>query len=95
MGGGDHPSDLTCLHGLGWGTADGFESGPTESSEDVEMDPDEDLPWSNPELIHAWWEKNKSRFRSGIRFQPAVDARDEMTADPLADLLQQNSLARN
>jgi uncharacterized protein (TIGR02270 family) len=49
---------------------EGFESGPTENpeDEDVEMDPDEDLPWPNPELIHAWWEKNKSGFRSGTRY---------------------------
>jgi len=49
---------------------EGFESGPTENpeDEDVEMDPDEDLPWPKPELIHAWWEKNKSGFRSGSRY---------------------------
>ena len=49
---------------------EGFESGPTENpeDEDVEMDPDEDLPWPNPELIRAWWEKNKGRFRSGTRY---------------------------
>ncbi len=35
---------------------EGFEAGPTESAEDedVEMDPDEDLPWPAPELIQNW-----------------------------------------
>jgi uncharacterized protein (TIGR02270 family) len=49
---------------------EGFESGPTENpeDEDVEMDPDEDLPWPDPELIRTWWEKNKSRFRNGARY---------------------------
>lgn len=47
----------------------GFESGPTEDpeDEDVELDPDEDLAWPNPELVNAWWQKNKSGFRSGER----------------------------
>jgi uncharacterized protein (TIGR02270 family) len=61
---------------------EGFESGPTENPEDenVEMDPDEDLPWPNPELILAWWEKNKGRFRSGTRYllgQPITYAQME------------------
>jgi uncharacterized protein (TIGR02270 family) len=49
---------------------DGFEAGPTENpeDEDVALDPDEDLPWPNPELIDQWWSKNKSRFRSGTRY---------------------------
>jgi uncharacterized protein (TIGR02270 family) len=49
---------------------EGFEAGPTENpeDEDVALDPDEDLPWPNPELIGEWWSKNKSRFRSGTRY---------------------------
>jgi uncharacterized protein (TIGR02270 family) len=49
---------------------EGFEAGPTENpeDEDVALDPDEDLPWPNPELIDQWWSKNKSRFRSGTRY---------------------------
>jgi len=49
---------------------EGFESGPTENPEDadVEMDPDEDLPWPDPERIRAWWEKNNGGFRSGARY---------------------------
>ena len=47
-----------------------FESGPTENpeDEDVAMDPDEDLPWPNPQLIQEWWHKNKSNFKSGVRY---------------------------
>ena len=36
--------------------SEGFEAGPTEDPEDdnVEMDPDEDLPWPNVELLQKW-----------------------------------------
>lgn len=49
---------------------EGFEAGSTESpeDEDVEMDPDEDLPWPAPELIHKWWSENKNNFRIGTRY---------------------------
>jgi len=55
-----------------------FEAGPTENPEDenVEMDPDEDLPWPNIELVQDWWGKNKVRFRDGTRHlvgQPIVE----------------------
>jgi uncharacterized protein (TIGR02270 family) len=49
----------------------GFEAGPTESPEDeeVEMDPDEDLPWPEPELIQNWWKKNNNnKFKKGTRY---------------------------
>jgi len=49
---------------------EGFEAGPTEEpeDEDVEMDPDEDLPWPEPDLIHKWWSENKNNFRNGTRY---------------------------
>jgi uncharacterized protein (TIGR02270 family) len=49
---------------------EGFEAGPTENpeDEDVEMDPDEDLPWPEPELIANWWHKNKGNFQNGTRY---------------------------
>jgi len=49
---------------------EGFEAGPTESSEDedVEMDSDEDLPWPDAQLIAEWWAKNKAAFRNGTRY---------------------------
>jgi uncharacterized protein (TIGR02270 family) len=48
----------------------GFEAGPTENPEDenVEMDPDEDLPWPHPQLIEKWWSQNKGRFTDGTRY---------------------------
>jgi uncharacterized protein (TIGR02270 family) len=49
---------------------EGFESGPTEDPEDenIEMDPDENLPWPNPELIQKWWNNHRSNFQSGTRY---------------------------
>ena len=49
---------------------EGFEAGPTESPEDEEvaMDPDEDLPWPEPELIQKRWNHNKSNFQTGKRY---------------------------
>ena len=49
---------------------EGFEAGPTENpeDEDVAMDSDEDLPWPEPSLIQAWWEKNNNNFRVGTRY---------------------------
>ena len=49
---------------------EGFEAGPTENPEDadVDMDPDENLPWPNPKLIETWWHKNKQNFKSGVRY---------------------------
>ncbi len=49
---------------------EGFEAGPTENpeDEDVAMDPDEDLPWPEPKLIHEWWRENKNNFRNGTRY---------------------------
>lgn len=47
-----------------------FQAGPTENpeDEDVEMDPDEDLPWPDPELIGAWWHDNQKTFQNGNRY---------------------------
>lgn len=49
---------------------EGFEAGPTENPEDenVEMDPDEFLPWPNPTMIEAWWSKRKGEFTPGTRY---------------------------
>jgi len=32
------------------------------------MDPDEDLPWPEPDLIAEWWNKNKGSFQNGTRY---------------------------
>ena len=44
---------------------EGFEPGPNEDPDDenVEMDPDENLPWPDPELIQKWWNNHRRTFR--------------------------------
>jgi uncharacterized protein (TIGR02270 family) len=36
--------------------------------EDVGMDPDEDLPWPEPELVRKWWQQHQGEFRPGLRY---------------------------
>jgi uncharacterized protein (TIGR02270 family) len=46
------------------------ESEPGESPEDenVAMDPDEDLPWPDPDRVGGWWDANAVRFEPGARY---------------------------
>jgi uncharacterized protein (TIGR02270 family) len=47
-----------------------FESGPSDDADDpnVEMDPDEGLPWPDPGKIEKWWAANSPRFTKGQRY---------------------------
>jgi uncharacterized protein (TIGR02270 family) len=49
---------------------EGFESGPSEdpNDENVEMDPDEHLPWPDPNLIEKWWAEHNGNFQRGTRY---------------------------
>ncbi|WP_339137049.1 MAG: hypothetical protein WGN25_03685 [Candidatus Electrothrix sp. GW3-4] len=49
---------------------EGFVAGPSEDpkDEDVDLDPDEDLPWPAPTLITQWWGANQGRFSIGTRY---------------------------
>jgi uncharacterized protein (TIGR02270 family) len=49
---------------------EGFESGPGDdpADENVEMDPDENLPWPDRDKIAAWWKKHESDFTPGTRY---------------------------
>jgi uncharacterized protein (TIGR02270 family) len=57
----------------------GFEAGPTDDPEDenVEMDPDEDLPWPDAELIQRWWHDRKDRFKAGTRYLAGLPITEE------------------
>lgn len=46
-----------------------LERKPPENPEDenVEMDPDDSLPWPDAAKIQAWWQANQTRFQSGTR----------------------------
>jgi uncharacterized protein (TIGR02270 family) len=47
-----------------------FQAGPNDNPEDpnVEMDPDEGLPWPDVERVEKWWAANSARFHPGIRY---------------------------
>ena len=49
---------------------EGFLAGPTDDPEDenVELDPDEGLPWPAPSLIDGWWTQHQAEFHSGTRY---------------------------
>ncbi len=62
-----------------------FEAGPTEDPEDenVDLDPDEDLPWPDPELVENWWHQNKHRFQPGTRYLVGKPITEEHLQDVL------------
>jgi uncharacterized protein (TIGR02270 family) len=47
-----------------------FQSGPNDNPDDdnVDMDPDEGLPWPDPDKIEKWWAANAHRFQPGVRY---------------------------
>jgi uncharacterized protein (TIGR02270 family) len=47
-----------------------FESQPTDDAEDenVGMDPDENLPWPDANLMAKWWSQHKVNFQKGTRY---------------------------
>jgi uncharacterized protein (TIGR02270 family) len=57
-------------HDLDAKKPEGFEAGPTDNPEDenVEMDPDDHLPWPAPELIAKWWGLHQAEFTNGVRY---------------------------
>jgi len=78
-------ADLALAH-LDGEAPSASEAGPTDSPEDenVAMDPDDDLPWPDPALVRAWWDKHKQEFAAGTRYllgQP-------MTVESLMEILR-------
>ena len=49
---------------------EGFGAGPTENPEDenVEMDPEDNLPWPAPALVQKWRDKHRGQFQNGTRY---------------------------
>lgn len=47
-----------------------FDAGPNDDPEDpnVAMDPDENLPWPDPQAIERWWQVNGGHFQVGTRY---------------------------
>lgn len=49
---------------------DGFDAGPNDdpADENVQLDPDENLPWPNVQKIQQWWMRHRSDFQPNQRY---------------------------
>ena len=71
-----------------------FESGPNDDPNDpnVDMDPDEGLPWPDPEKLKAWWAKNSNRFQPGTRYFMGAPVTREHCIDVLKNGYQRQRI---
>jgi uncharacterized protein (TIGR02270 family) len=72
-----------------------FKAGPTEDAEDddIEMDPDEDLPWPEVELIQKWWQGHQGQFQKGTRYLTGKPISTEWLPQVLREGLQRQRAA--
>jgi uncharacterized protein (TIGR02270 family) len=73
-------------------------AGPNDNPDDpeVEMDPDDGLPWPDPDRIEGWWQKNASRFTAGTRyFLGATPGREHCSLVLREGFQRQRALAAN
>lgn len=49
---------------------EGVVAGPSEDADDddVEMDPEDGLPWPDPVALEGWWKREGRRFQKGTRY---------------------------
>ena len=52
-------------------------------------DPDEHLPWPDPEKMRAWWKENQARFKTGIRYRHGL----EFDQEAVLRILREGGLA--
>jgi uncharacterized protein (TIGR02270 family) len=73
---------------------EGFESGPNDDPDDsnVAMDPDEGLPWPDPDKIEKWWTANASRFHKGTRYFMGAPVTRESCIDVLKNGYQRQRI---
>jgi uncharacterized protein (TIGR02270 family) len=71
-----------------------FESGPNDNPDDpnVDMDPDEGLPWPDPDKIEKWWAANASRFHKGTRYFMGAPVTREHCIDVLKNGYQRQRI---
>jgi uncharacterized protein (TIGR02270 family) len=64
---------------------DDVDTEPTDDPDDpnVEMDPDEGLPWPDPEKIERWWAAGRARFTPGRRYFVGAPVTTEHCIDVL------------
>jgi hypothetical protein len=74
---------------------EGWTSGPSDDpeDEDVGMDPDQHLPWPNPDLAFAWWQKNCQKFHPQKRYLRGEEIKQKNLQKSLLEGLQRQRLA--
>jgi uncharacterized protein (TIGR02270 family) len=67
-----------------------FESGPNDDADDpnVEVDPDDGLPWPDPDKVEKWWTANAGRFQRGQRYFMGAPVTREHCLDVLKNGFQ-------
>ncbi len=63
----------------------GVETGPTDdpADPDVELDPDDKLPWPDPERVATWWAAQKGAYAPGTRYMVGKPITPESMAEIL------------
>jgi uncharacterized protein (TIGR02270 family) len=71
-----------------------FESGPNDDPDDpnVEMDPDDGLPWPDVQKIEKWWAANSGRFQKGQRYFMGAPVTREHCIDVLKNGYQRQRI---
>ena len=71
-----------------------LESGPNDNPEDenVEMDPDEGLPWPDADKVEKWWAANAHRFHKGVRYFMGAPVTREHCIDVLKNGYQRQRI---
>jgi uncharacterized protein (TIGR02270 family) len=73
----------------------GFEGGPTDDPGDpnVALDPDDKLPWPDPERVAKWWAAQKSGYVPGTRYFHGQPITQESLMQVLANSRQRQRAA--
>jgi uncharacterized protein (TIGR02270 family) len=71
-----------------------FESGPNDDPHDpnVDMDPDDGLPWPDAPRVDEWWAANGDRFQQGIRYFMGAPVTREHCTDVLKNACQRQRI---
>ena len=72
-----------------------FEAGPNDdpADPDVAMDPDDGLPWPDPERVQRWWSANQARFVAGTRYFMGEPVSRELCVRVLKEGFQRQRIA--
>jgi len=72
-----------------------FDAGPSDdpADPDVAMDPDDGLPWPDPERVQRWWSANQARFVAGTRYFMGEPLSRELCVRVLKEGFQRQRIA--